>query len=185
MHNKLWIGLITRCQYSLLLYSVNILKYDRISKLGRKMVSFHCRTKFSLNKRCWHLAVVTETGIDNSLLNQQFTVFDYRGVFFGTLTRAPHLAAYIMAGGAEKVDTTKLTGLSRIFNAETNFGRANVSFSPELTPMLHNCAQSIVSTIHFIRIFCRWPRQRTPQSACSSCTLRWSRRRSERDSIIW
>lgn len=51
-----------------------------------------------------------------------------------------------MAGGAEKVDTTKLTGLSRIFNAETNFGRANVSFSPELTPMLHNCAQSIVST---------------------------------------
>lgn len=33
-----------------------------------------------------------------------------------------------MAGGGVQ-DNPNLKGLSRIFNAETNFGRANVSFS--------------------------------------------------------
>lgn len=31
--------------------------------------------------------------------------------------------------GAEKSDGPKLTGIARIFNSETNFGRANVSYS--------------------------------------------------------
>lgn len=75
-----------------------------------------------------------------------------------------------MAGGA--ADNPNLKGLSRIFNSETNFGRANVSIHKFIDYFIETfqTARAIDSCDSIFDICFSVRRQHTLLSASTSCT---------------